>query len=82
MSVQQSSICDVATQNTTPEQIARLGGFIDQCDASLCDNDVTILGCNNREDNVFTLEAIFQRETRYVINAKGEFKTKLFSIIY
>ena len=53
---------------------------IDQCDVSLSDDDVMILGSNNREDYLFTLEAIFQHEIRPAINGKEEFKTKtLFS---
>ena len=55
---------------------------IDQCDVSLSDDDVMILGSNNREDYLFTLEAIFQHEIRPAINGKEEFKTKTLSIIF
>ena len=55
---------------------------IDQCDVSLSDDDVMILGSNNREDYLFTLEAIFQHEIRPTINGKEEFKTKTLSIIF
>ena len=49
---------------------------IKQCNVTLCDDDVIVLGCNNREDHLFTLEAIFQHEIRPKINGKEEFKTK------
>ena len=50
--------------------------------SSLCDNDVMILGCNNREDHLFTLEALFQHEIRPKINGKEEFRTKTLSILF
>ena len=55
---------------------------IKQCNVTLCDDDVIVLGCNNREDHLFTLEAIFQHEIRPKINGKEEFKTKTLSIIF
>jgi hypothetical protein len=48
----------------------------------IVDNDVMILGCNNREEHLFTLEAIFQHEIRPKINGKDEFRTKTLSIIF
>ena len=55
---------------------------VKQCNVTLCDDDVIVLGCNNREDHLFTLEAIFQNEIRPKINGKEEFKTKTLSIIF
>ena len=55
---------------------------VKQCNVTLCDDDVIVLGCNNREDHLFTLEAIFQHEIRPKINGKEEFKTKTLSIIF
>ena len=55
---------------------------INKCNVSLCEKDVTILGYNNREDHLFTLEAILQFEIRPKINGKEEFKTKTLSIIF
>ena len=55
---------------------------IKQSNVTLCDDDVIVLGCNNREDHLFTLEAIFQHEIRPKINGKEEFKTKTLSIIF
>ena len=55
---------------------------VKQCNVTLCDDDVIVLGCNNREDHLFTLEAIFQNQIRPQINGKEEFKTKTLSIIF
>ena len=41
-----------------------------------------ILGSNNREDPLFTLEAILQHEIKPTINGKEEFRTKTLSIIF
>ena len=55
---------------------------IKQCNVTLCDDDVIVLGCNNRDDHLFTLEAIFQHEIRPKINRKEEFMTKTLSMIF
>jgi len=55
---------------------------INKCNVSLCEKDVTILGYNNREDHLFTLEAILQFEIRPKINGKEEFETKIVFIIF
>ena len=55
---------------------------IELCNVKLCDDDVMILGCNNREDPLFTLEAILQHEIKPTINGKEEFRTKTLSIIF
>ena len=53
-----------------------------QCGVKLGDDDIVILGGNNREDQLFTLEAIFQHDIRPTINGKEEFRTKTLSIIF
>ena len=55
---------------------------IESCNVKLCDDDVMILGSNNREDPLFTLEAILQHEIQPTINGKEEFRTKTLSIIF
>ena len=83
MSVRQPDICNVASRNTSQGQGAHsVKEHIKQCNVRLCDDDVIVLGCNNREDHLFTLEAIFQHEIRPKINGKEEFKTKTLSIIF
>ena len=53
-----------------------------QCGVKLGDDDIVILGGNNQEDQLFTLEAIFQHDIRPTINGKEEFRTKTLSIIF
>ena len=55
---------------------------INKCSVSLCEKDVTILGYNNREDHLFTLEATLQFEIIPKINEKEKFKTKTLSISF
>ena len=55
---------------------------MNKCNASFCEKDIIILGYNNCEDHLFTLEAIFQHEIRPKINGKEEFKTKTLSIMF
>ena len=52
------------------------------CNVKLCDDNVMILGYNNREDPLFNLEAILQHEIKPTINGKEEFRTKSLSIIF
>ena len=55
---------------------------IHNCNVSLCEKDVVILGYCNRENNLFTLETIFQHNIRHKVNGKEEFKTKTVFIIH
>ena len=80
MSVQRSGICDVTSRNTSPGKGTQLRSILSNAMLH-CDNDDIILGCNNCEDHLLTLEAIFQHEIRPKTIEK-EFRTKTLSIIF